>query len=200
MPPALRLVGCRAAGLPPGRAAPGPASRPGSRRRVAQRTRPGHERRPHMCRVARDQDRPAAPAVGQQRPEGVDLVPDDAGLVGPHPRPEQPPGRRLVFQRLVGLVRKAVAGTSSAGSTGPFRIPSGTIVVGRTESQNCAPVRMSSVTPSCGSGMIGLVPLFRSSIGVKQASRLLPSMFIAQKPHTPSGQACGTTRSGLSGR
>jgi hypothetical protein len=38
----------------------------------------------------------------------------------------------------------------------------------------------------CGSGVIRLVPFFNSSIGVRQASRFWPSIFIAQEPHTPS--------------
>ena len=43
-------------------------------------------------------------------------------------------------------------------------------------------------TVMCGAGVIRLVPFFKSSIGVGQASRFLPSMFIAQEPQTPSRQ------------
>ena len=40
----------------------------------------------------------------------------------------------------------------------------------------------------CGSGVIRLVPFLRLSMGVRQANVLVPSMFIAQEPQTPSRQ------------
>ena len=80
---------------------------------------------------------------------------------------------------------------ATAGARGPAAADRTAARARSARTVRTIPVRSgtrSFKTGMCGSGVIRLVPFFRLSIGVRQASVLCPSMFIAQEPHTPSRQ------------